>query len=93
MDNQVGSGYDLQSNILTSSVELILQKGWGDCPSGCIYHHNWKYQVQFDCSVEFIESNGDPINSIENKSLSGEHALFIPTADGRFYIFLTFCTF
>lgn len=36
--------------------------GWGDCPSGCVFNHNWSFLVTEDCEVSFLgESGADDI--------------------------------
>lgn len=56
-----GDGNDITSTIYSDHVELIYSIGWGDCMSGCISRHFWKFNVYFDCSVEFVENYGDPL--------------------------------
>ncbi len=34
--------------------------GWGDCPSGCIYHYHWKIKVT-DQVITLLEEYGDPL--------------------------------
>lgn len=38
--------------------EFIFQYGWGDCPSGCFYHHYWRIHLDSDCQVELVEEYG-----------------------------------
>ena len=35
--------------------------GWGDCPSGCIDEHLWRYAVQPDGAIRLLAEMGDPI--------------------------------
>ena len=53
-----GDGNRIIDSIYSDHVELIYSFGWGDCPSGCINRRYWKFNVYFDCSVEFINSYG-----------------------------------
>ena len=57
-----GDGNNIWDSIYTDHVELIYSLGWGDCPSGCTSRRNWKFNVYFDCSVEFVESYGTPLS-------------------------------
>ena len=62
---------------------------WGDCFSGCIYNHKWKFKVDYsNCIVEYIglESNADedfpiPINcnitSIENLDQNNNESIVV----------------
>ena len=34
--------------------------GWGDCPSGCIYHHYWTIKLG-GREIEFVEEGGDDL--------------------------------
>lgn len=34
--------------------------GWGDCPAGCIFRHNWKYYASKD-SLALVEESGEPV--------------------------------
>jgi hypothetical protein len=69
---------------------------WGDCLSGCIYKHKWKFKVDYsNCIVEYIglESNADedfpiPINcnitSIENLDQNNNESIVVypnPSSD------------
>ncbi|HLG35037.1 MAG TPA: hypothetical protein VI757_09170, partial [Bacteroidia bacterium] len=56
-----GSGDDITDSITSNNVQLTYSYGWGDCPSGCIYNHYWKFIVYPDCSVEYVGSYGEPL--------------------------------
>jgi hypothetical protein len=51
------------------SVSLEYVVGWGDCPSGCIYRHEWVIEVQptvagdgsVSYAVRLLSESGDPI--------------------------------
>jgi hypothetical protein len=53
-----GDGNRILDSIYTDHVELIYSYGWGDCQAGCINRRYWKFNVYFDCSVEFVNSYG-----------------------------------
>lgn len=63
-----GDGPNIWDSIYTDHVELVYSFGWGDCFSGCMERRYWKFNVYFDCSVEFVESYGSslPITGIDN---------------------------
>lgn len=57
-----GDGNEITDSVYTDFVELIYSYGWGDCQSGCAYRRFWKFRVYYDCSVEFVESFGTPLD-------------------------------
>jgi len=63
----LGSGSDIKDSIFDDHIEIIFKIGWGDCPSGCIYNRFWKFNVYWDCSVEFVTSYGSklPVTSVD----------------------------
>lgn len=71
-----GDGNNITSTVDSDHVELIYSFGWGDCPSGCIYRHYWKFKVYFDCSVEFVSSYGSIIPGFFLSETSNEPVLF-----------------
>lgn len=58
-----GDGNRIIDSIYTDHVELIYSYGWGDCMAGCIYRRYWKFNVYFDCSVEFVKSYGKRLSN------------------------------
>lgn len=40
----------------------IFSRGWGDCPSGCIYRHYWRFYVDED-TVYLAQEYGDNLSS------------------------------
>ena len=56
-----GDGNDISDSVYTNHIELIYSFGWGDCLSGCIFRRYWKFNVDFNCSVEYVGSWGYPI--------------------------------
>ncbi|MCU0453003.1 MAG: hypothetical protein MUE68_05050 [Bacteroidetes bacterium] len=56
-----GDGNDISAEAETDAWKITFSLGWGDCPSGCIYRHFWRFRVRSDGRVEFLESGGSPI--------------------------------
>jgi hypothetical protein len=54
-----GDGSKITHTITKDFVEIIYKYQWGDCPSGCQHHRSWTFRVYQDCSVEFVDSDGD----------------------------------
>ncbi|HPN37148.1 MAG TPA: hypothetical protein PL041_02010 [Melioribacteraceae bacterium] len=61
-DNSLGDGSNITAEVFDDFVELIYSFGFGDCPSGCIYRHYWKFRVYYDGIVEYLYEWGDPLN-------------------------------
>lgn len=61
-DGVFGDGSNITAEIFTDFIELVYSYGYGDCPSGCIHKHYWKFRVYYDGVVEFVNEWGDPIN-------------------------------
>lgn len=56
--NIVGDEYDIKDSVYSDHVTLLYRYGWGDCQSGCIYNRYWKFNVYYNCSVEYVGSYG-----------------------------------
>ncbi|WP_317900161.1 T9SS type A sorting domain-containing protein [Aurantibacillus circumpalustris] len=63
----VGDGNDISAVIYPNHVELTYSLGWGDCPAGCINRHFWKFNVYYDCSVEYVGEYGPPLPPVPPK--------------------------
>lgn len=61
-DGWVGMSKNIEDSIYGDHIELIYSYRWEEyrCGNKC---RNWKFNVSFDCSVEFVESYGDVITS------------------------------
>lgn len=57
-DNISGGGDSISYNITTGVYTF--SKGWGDCPSGCIYNHYWQFVVYRSFTI-LIKEDGDPL--------------------------------
>jgi hypothetical protein len=40
--------------------QVRVELGWGDCPAGCISHHQWRFHVDPDGTITLISQEGDP---------------------------------
>jgi hypothetical protein len=57
-----GDGHRITvNNVTDTSVDITYSFGWGDCPSGCMWRHNWHFRVNSSCDVTFKGSSGDPV--------------------------------
>lgn len=54
---------------LFSHYVVRIEIGWGDCPAGCIYRHEWVYQVDRDGTLTMVDEGGD--TPIERESAPG----------------------
>ncbi len=60
-----GGGKEITASIKEECLELIISIGYGDCPSGCVYRHYWLFEVEYDGTVHYIKSYGDPAPPVE----------------------------
>jgi hypothetical protein len=58
----IGGSNDIDAQLNDEYINYKFSLGWGDCPSGCIYHHFWEFNVNFNGRVEYLGSYGDPIS-------------------------------
>jgi hypothetical protein len=63
INGMFGDGNDIQVEMMDSDVILEYEMAWGDCFAGCMMHHYWKFRVEEDCSVEFVTSWGDEVDT------------------------------
>jgi hypothetical protein len=52
--SDAGDGNFIEYKLIDNSRFYDFSINWGDCPSGCINYHLWKYKVDFNCNVEFL---------------------------------------
>jgi Secretion system C-terminal sorting domain len=57
-DMSMGDGPTIFDTIYPTHVELTYRYAWGDCPAGCLAQRLWKFNVYYDCTVEFMGSSG-----------------------------------
>ena len=68
----VGDGNDIYVSIFPEFIELIYSVGWMDCLNGCVWRRYWKFNIYFDCSLEYVGSYGTPLstsNFLNNNSI------------------------
>ena len=58
-----GDGNDIMLDTVAGAVTLRYKTGWGDCPSGCFFKRSWTFLIHPDCSVQFLQAQGDPLTS------------------------------
>jgi len=52
-----GDGNNIWDSLKSDHIQLVFSRGWGDCPSLCIYRRNWRFKVYYDdCSVQFMDA-------------------------------------
>lgn len=85
-NNYYGDGNEITDSVFTDYVELIYSYGWGDCPSGCAYRRFWKFRVYYDCSVEFVESYGTPLDITSVHYVPSDEVSFFPNPFENFII-------
>ncbi|MFZ4796369.1 MAG: T9SS type A sorting domain-containing protein [Bacteroidia bacterium] len=74
LNSFAGDGNDITDSIYSDHIEIIYSKGWGDCPAGCTERRFWKFNVYWNCSVEFVSSYGNRlpivgVNEIKNSMI------------------------
>ncbi|HYM19509.1 MAG TPA: T9SS type A sorting domain-containing protein [Candidatus Kapabacteria bacterium] len=74
-------GNHITQSISDSSMTLTFEYAWGDCPSGCIWHHDWIFKVFNDCSVQFVSDFGTDVGldwSVKGKQLDNSTLTLYP---------------
>ena len=57
-DGIIGDGNGLNVLFFNDHLQYRFEYGYGDCPSGCINHHLWKFNVYSDGTVAFAGEEG-----------------------------------
>lgn len=52
-----------EANAVDDGFEVTVHVGWGDCRSGCIYGHDWRFAVSVDGDLRLLEEIGDPLDA------------------------------
>jgi len=64
-NHTIGDGDDINATIMDSSFSVYtFRRGWGDCPSGCMEEHLWKFYVT-ESTVTFMQHEGNPILEVD----------------------------
>ncbi len=77
-DFYIGDGNYIKDSIYSDHVELIYRHGWTGCPAGCLKQRFWKFKVYFDCSVEYVESYGTPLEFLKVNENDAEKVSVYP---------------
>lgn len=59
--DRVTDGSDISVLLFDDYLRYTFDYGFGDCPSGCINRHKWKFKVYGDGTTEFISEEGDSL--------------------------------
>lgn len=63
--NMIGqSGYYEVQPAAEDGYAVRVWIGWGDCPAGCINHHEWQYTVSSSGTVKLAGELGDPLPDV-----------------------------
>ena len=63
--NMIGqSGYYELRPAADGGYAVRVWIGWGDCPAGCINHHEWQYGVSAAGAVSLLGELGDPLPDV-----------------------------
>ncbi len=63
--NMIGqSGYYEVQPAADGGYAVRVWIGWGDCPAGCINHHEWQYTVSSSGTVKLAGELGDPLPDV-----------------------------
>ncbi len=57
----IGGASDIAMNDSVSFRDYIFHYAAGDCQSGCIINHYWKFRVYPGCAVQYLGSWGTPL--------------------------------
>lgn len=68
---------NINDSLYADHVELLYTYAFGDCPAGCTGYRFWKFNIYFDCSVEYMGSYGTPLpTEIQNHEI--QHVTLYP---------------
>jgi hypothetical protein len=77
-ENVTTDGNDIKDSIFSDHVQLVYSYGWGDCLSGCTERAYWKFNVYYDCTVEFVSKYGDELIATNFNSYELNNAYVFP---------------
>jgi len=87
-----GDGNDIIDSINDKYTELVYSYGWQECPTGCEQRRYWKFRVYSDCSVEYMGSYGQPLESPlvltvhENENLFTDVKIYPNPSKNKLYV-------
>lgn len=70
--NLIGQGSWYEVGPATTGFTVTVTIGWGDCPSGCINRHTWRYEVAPDRTVRLVDEGGEPLPGSFRPPVAGE---------------------
>ena len=59
--NLIGQAAWYKVSATDDGWEVQIRIGWGDCPSGCINEHVWRYAVTHDGGIHLVGEGGDAL--------------------------------
>lgn len=59
--NLIGQSAFYRAGLSDAGYRVVIQVGWGDCPSGCIEKHIWTYDVAKDGAITLVSEEGSPV--------------------------------
>ena len=59
--NRVGQCCGYRVTTSATGWTVTIEVGWGDCPAGCIYRHEWRYDVRADGTVNDLGETGPAV--------------------------------
>lgn len=77
-EHQQGSYYEPAGD----GWRVVIRVGWGDCPAGCIYEHEWRFNVSAEGDVSLEVEAGDPLD----REGSAAYSPPVPSRGGSFTI-------
>ena len=59
--NRIGQCCGYRVTQVADGWTVTIEVGWGDCPAGCIDHHQWRYLVRPDGTIVVHDETGPPV--------------------------------
>jgi hypothetical protein len=59
--NVIGACCFWEATAARDGYQVLLEIGWGDCPSGCINRHDWTFSVTTAGLVTLVSEQGPPV--------------------------------
>ena len=72
-----------ESTRTTDGYQVLIHAGWGDCPSGCIEEHRWRYTVDRAGRISLRDESGEPVPAgVRPPAVEGDGRLRIKLVAG-----------